>query len=56
MYLFADATVILFEDKDWSRVQERAERDIYIVKKWFDQNCLTLNITQTKVFTNFTMG
>lgn len=28
-----------------------AERDIYIVKKWFDQNLLTLHTTQRKVLT-----
>lgn len=28
-----------------------AERDIYIVKKWFDQNLLTLHTTQRKFLT-----
>lgn len=28
-----------------------AERDIYIVKKWFDQHFLTLHITQSKFLT-----
>ena len=46
--LFADDAAIYFEGSDWDSVFNAAKIDISIIKKWFDQNVLTVNVTKTK--------
>jgi hypothetical protein len=48
LYLFADDTAILFDGSDWEEVTESATRDLSLVKRWFDQNSLTVNVSKTK--------
>ena len=48
MYLFADDAAICFQGSDWDTVFDTAKRDIAIIKKWFDQNVLTVNVAKTK--------
>lgn len=48
LFLFADDTAVFIEDKNWDILFEKATRDISLLKKWFDQNLLTLNIAKTK--------
>ena len=47
-YLFADDTLVLFEGDNWDSVFATAEKGISKIKKWFDQNVLTLNVAKTK--------
>ena len=48
LYMFADDTAIFFQADSWEEVFELAPRNLTLIKKWFDQNLLTLNITKTK--------
>lgn len=48
MYLFADDTALFFEDSNWNQLIKKITEDLVIVKKWLDQNVLTLNISKTK--------
>lgn len=48
LYLFADDSAIFFEDTDWNKLTDKITNDLTVIKKWFDQNCLTLNVSKTK--------
>ncbi len=48
IYLFADDSAIFFEDLNWNILADKVTRDLSLMKKWFDQNCLTLNVSKTK--------
>jgi len=48
LYMFADDTAILCKGKTWVEVFLNATHDISIIKKWFDSNILTMNISKTK--------
>ena len=49
MFLFADDATICFQGNDWDTVFNTAKRDIAMIKKWFDQNVLTVNVNKTKI-------
>ena len=45
---FADDTVALFDGETWDEVRSKVSKNIKIIKNWFDQHLLTMNITKTK--------
>lgn len=45
---FADDTAILYEDDSWLKFKSKTERDLSIIKQWFEVNKLTLNLKKTK--------
>jgi hypothetical protein len=45
---FADDTVLIFEGNSWDVTHKNAEIGMNIIKKWLDDNLLTLNIPKTK--------
>ena len=46
-YLFADDTNIYFKSNDTTHLQKIMNRELKKVKKWLDENCLSLNIDKT---------
>ena len=44
MYLYADDTALIFEGDTWDEVYRYAEVGLRTVKRWFDQNRLTINV------------
>ena len=48
MYLYADDTALIFEGDTWDEVYRYAEVGLRTVKRWFDQNRLTINVGKTK--------
>lgn len=44
---FADDTVILFEGETWEDVRETVERELILIKSWFDKMSLTINYDKT---------
>lgn len=44
---YADDTVLIFSDKTWDNVKNKATRGVNIVKNWLDCNKLSLNIKKT---------
>lgn len=48
LYLFADDTLIYLKGKDWLDVRDKAHHDLMVLKKWFDQNLLSVNTCKTK--------
>lgn len=47
-FLYADDTALLFHGDSWEEVYGAAEHGLLTVKRWFDQNRLTLNLKKTK--------
>lgn len=45
LFLFADDT---FAGNSWADVYQKDSRDLSVVKVWFDQNILTLNVLYIK--------
>lgn len=45
---FADDTILLFKSSNWNGIYLKANRGIAIVKRWLDNNTLTMNVTKTK--------
>ncbi|XP_045481739.1 uncharacterized protein LOC123685892 [Harmonia axyridis] len=45
---FADDTVIMYEDSTWKKLKQEAEGDLSIIKQWFGENRLTINLQKTK--------
>lgn len=45
---FADDTVVLFDGETWDEVRSKVSKNLKIIKNWFDQHLLTMNITKTK--------
>lgn len=54
VYTYADDTVLLFNGKSWSEVQETANNGLSKVSNWLRSNLLTVNVTKTK-FVTFTL-
>jgi hypothetical protein len=48
LYLYADDTVLVFKGCSWDEVYCHAARGLLTVKRWFDQNKLTVNVSKTK--------
>jgi len=48
LFLFADDTALVSSGCTWDEVYDNASSDLSLIKKWFDQNTLTLNIEKTK--------
>lgn len=48
LFLFADDTLIFLRGKTWKEVRLAAMHDLMILKQWFDQNVLSLNVSKTK--------
>jgi hypothetical protein len=48
MFLYADDTALLFDGDTWDEAYQHAERGLLTVKRWFDQNRLTVNVGKTK--------
>jgi len=47
-FLFADDTLLLVRGESWQHVYEIANNDLKLLKKWFDQNVLSVNFSKTK--------
>jgi len=43
LFLFADDTALLFKGSSWKDTYETASNELYLIKKYFDYNVLTLN-------------
>jgi len=48
LFLFADYTLILENGTNWENVRSNASYDLMTIKKWFDENVLSLNVSKTK--------
>lgn len=48
LFLFADDTAMVFEGNTWKDVFQTVNRELAIVKSWFDYNNLTMNGSKTK--------
>jgi hypothetical protein len=48
LFLYADDTALLFEGGSWEEVYDAAGRGLLRIKRWFDQNRLTVNVKKTK--------
>lgn len=48
LFLFADDTLLLTRGENWQDVKYNAQSDLVILKKWLDQNYLSLNVSKTK--------
>lgn len=46
--MFADDTALLFHSSSWSECHEKAARGLRMVKRWLDNNLLTLNVEKTR--------
>lgn len=44
---FADDTAIYFTGNSWEEVRHTVEVDLKVIKDWFDENLLTININKT---------
>lgn len=44
---YADDTVILYSEDSWHKVKELAEKDLKLIKDWFDFMQLSLNFSKT---------
>lgn len=51
--LFADDTAVYFEGDSWREVYRTANSGVVRLKKWFDSNILSMNISKTKVMPIF---
>lgn len=51
LFLFADDALVFVQGKNWLETKNNALQSLMILKKWFDQNLLSLNITKTKFMT-----
>lgn len=48
---FADDTVIIFHEQDWTSTYKEAERGLAVLQNWLKANSLTLNVNKTKYLT-----
>jgi hypothetical protein len=48
LFLFADDTAVVSSGCTWDEAYENAEADLIKIKRWLDQNTLTLNVSKTK--------
>jgi hypothetical protein len=51
MVFFADDTAVVSSGCTWDDVYEQASADIVKIKRWLDQNTLTLYVKKTKCLT-----
>lgn len=47
-FLFADDTIILQNGENWENVLSNATNHLMVLKKWSEQNILSLNVSKTK--------
>lgn len=45
---YADDTVILYNDENWSNLKNKVSQDLKGIKDWLDINLLTMNVKKTK--------
>lgn len=45
---FADDTAVLYKAESWPELKKKAEKDFKLIKRWFQENTLTLNCEKTK--------
>lgn len=50
--MFADCTVMVFEDSSWKNLIKKAEKSISEIKFWLDYNLWTLNADNIKLMTS----
>ena len=48
--LFANDTVIYYSGKSCNEIQDKMNEDLAVVKKWLNDQRLTLNIAKSKLF------
>lgn len=48
---FADDTAIFYKDISWTKLKETVEKDLQLIKNWFDYKLLTVNYNKTKYIT-----
>lgn len=48
---FADDTVIIFYEQDWTSTFKKAEHGLAVLQNWLKANSLTLNVSKTKYLT-----
>ena len=44
---FADDTSVFYSGNSWDEIRQTATKELRILKDWFDENLLTINITKT---------
>lgn len=44
---YADDTAVFYKGKNWQELREIVEEDLAIIKSWFDESLLTVNISKT---------
>ncbi|KAG8295235.1 hypothetical protein J6590_084243 [Homalodisca vitripennis] len=54
IFLYADDTALLFEGSSWGEAYGAAEQGLRTVKRWFEQNQLTVNLHKNQVYGNIT--
>lgn len=45
---FADDTAIVYQNSSWDQIKEIAEKDLIVLKEWFDHKLLTINFKKSK--------
>lgn len=48
LFLFADDTAVIFEGDTWKETYQRASTSLTLIKLWFEQNVLSMNVSKTK--------
>jgi len=48
LVLFADDACLILQGSTWDEVFRKASKDMHLLKRWFEENILTLNVTKTK--------
>lgn len=48
---FADDTAIFYTDTTWDNLKKKVEKDLELIKSWFDCKLLTVNVSKTKYMT-----
>src|SRR5436190_8790538 len=48
LVLFADDACLILQGTTWDQVFQIASRDLHLLRRWFHENILTLNVTKTK--------
>ena len=46
--MYADDTILYYASKDYSDLENKINEDLLHVKKWLDQNKLSLNVNKTE--------
>lgn len=45
---FANNTIIIYEGETWGEVKSTTQKDLPIIKSWFDEMTLTIDFGKTK--------